>query len=140
MKSMKLTQLIAFLTFDLPLDNRYIGAKFTTTHHQLTAAYPDWTLQATRRKLSARYWFWYVLIHFATLYSLAIVVTLAFNINFNQYFLAAIVTAGVISFTIITITQYGPRFFSDFLPKVETITAEFEARQNELLKGQLQNG
>ncbi|AEV97457.1 hypothetical protein Niako_1081 [Niastella koreensis GR20-10] len=137
---MNLTQMKSFLTFDLPLETRYIGTTFTTTHHQLKVAYPGWTLRATRQKLLARYWFWNVLMHFVILYSLAVVLTLPFNTHLNQFYLAAVVTVGAISFTIITITQYGPRFFSDFLPKLETITAEFEARQNELLKGQLQIG
>jgi hypothetical protein len=137
---MKLTQLTPFLTLDLPLDTRHISTTFTTTHQQLTAMYPGWTLKASRQKLVARYWFWYVLIHFATLYSLAIAVTLPFNINLNQYYLAAIVTVGVVSFTILSITQYVPMFFSDFRPKLETITANFETRQNELLKGQQQEG
>ncbi|MBO9203368.1 MULTISPECIES: hypothetical protein [Niastella] len=140
MKSMKLTQLIPLLTFDLPLDSRYIGTTFTITHHQLTTMYPGWALQATRQKLKARYWFGYVLIHFATLYSLAIVVTLPFNTHLNQFYLAGVLTAGIICFTIITITQYAPRFFSDYLPKLETITAELESRQNELIKDQLQKG
>jgi hypothetical protein len=137
---MKLTRSIPFLTFDLPLDSRYIGTQFTTIHHQLTATHQGWTLQATRQKLAARYWFRYVLIHFAILYSLAVVITLPFNTHFNQFYLAGVLTAGIISFIIITITQYGPRFFSDFLPKLETITTELESRQNELLKGQLQKG
>lgn len=140
MKSMNLTQLKSFLTFDLPLDSRYIGTQFTTTHHQLTAAHPGWCLQATRQKLTARYWFRYVLIHFASLYSLAVAITLPFNTQLNQFYLAAVLTAGVISFTILAITNYGPIFFSDFLPKLQTMTALFETRQNELLKDQLKKG
>lgn len=132
--SMNLTQLIPFLTFDLPLDARNIGTTFTTTHQQLTAIHP------TRQKLSARYWIWHVLTHFAILYSLAVAVTLPFNTHLNQFYLAAIVTVGIISFTILSITQYGPMYFSDFLPKLETVTAEFEARENEQLKDQLKKG
>lgn len=137
MKSMNLTQVKSFLTFDLPLDSRYIDIQFTTTHHQLTTAHPGWCLPATRQKLTARYWFRYVLIHFACLYSLAVAVTLPFNTQLNQFYLAAVLTAGIISFIILTITNYGPMFFSDFVPKLQTITADFETRQNEVLKDQL---
>lgn len=140
MKSMNLTQVRSFLTFDLPLDSRYIGTQFTTTHHQLTTAHPGWCLQATRQKLTARYWFRYVLTHFASLYSFAVAVTLPFNTQLNQFYLAAVLTAGVISFSILTITNYGPMFFSDFLPKLQTMTAVFETRQNELLKEDLKKG
>jgi hypothetical protein len=137
---MNLMQVKSFLTFDLSLDNRYISEIFNITHNHFQSAYPSWSLKATYKKLAARYWFWYVLTHFATLYALAVVATLPFNTGFNQFYLAAILTVGIISFIILSITQYGPSFFSDFLPKLETITAEFENRQSELLKDQLQKG
>jgi hypothetical protein len=53
MKSVNLKHLRAFLTFDLPLDRRHIGATFNTTPNQLKAVHPEWSLQATRQKLSA---------------------------------------------------------------------------------------
>jgi hypothetical protein len=135
---MKLTHVKSFLNFDLPLDNRYITEIFSTTHTRLQTISPSWSLKATYKKIAARYWFWYVLTHFATLYALAVIVTLPFNTSFGQFYLAAVVTAGIISFIILSITQYGPSFFSDFLPKLETITFEFETCQNELLKDRLQ--
>ncbi|OQP65571.1 hypothetical protein [Niastella populi] len=71
---------------------------------------------------------------------MAVAVTLPFNTQLNQFYLAAVLTTGVISFIILAVTNYGPLFFSDFLPKLQTIAAVVETRQNELLKDDLKKG
>src|SRR6266542_3897992 len=100
MMKKELMKLKSFITFDAPLDNRYISALFSSVHQQNLASFPNWSLNATRKKMIARYWFWYVLIHFSTLFGLAVLITLTFNINFNQFYLPAIFITGCISFII----------------------------------------
>lgn len=132
-----LMQAKSFITFDLPLDNRYISAQFTSTHGQNLINHPYWSLKATRKKIIFRYWFEFVSMHFSILYGVAVIITLLFNSEDNRYFLPAIVMAGGISFFVLLLTQYWPIFYSDLLPKLDTLVNEFENRQKANLQQRL---
>lgn len=131
-----LMQAKSLITFDLPVDSHYINALFTNTHRQSILNFPYWSLKATRNKIISRYWFRYVLIHFALLYGLAIAVTLPFTSDLNKYFLPPVLIAGSISFFILLLTQYWPRFYSDLLPRLDSLVDEFENRKKEQLQQQ----
>lgn len=77
----------------------------------------------------SRYWFNYVIIHFSILYGLAALFTLVFSGQFNQYYLPSLLIAGSLSFFVMFIFQYWPVFYSNLLPKLDSLMDEYESQQ-----------
>jgi len=116
----------SFITFDFPLDSQYIGQQFSTTHDHCKASSPYWCLAASRRKVISDYWFRHVLAHFGVLYGLAVLFVLTVNQNFHYTFFVSAFAIGVISFCVLFITHYWLFYYSDFLPKLDTVIAKHE--------------
>jgi hypothetical protein len=117
----------SFIIFDSPLDSYYIRKHFITTHNRFQENSPYWSLNATRKKAIANFWFRHVLLHYAFI----IIVPLLFVIllgNKWHSLVFSIFLAGSISFVTLFAFNYWPTYFSDFLPKLDTIMAEHEKR------------
>ena len=113
----------SFLTFDLPLEPVHIGEQFTSTHSQYRRLYPDWGLQATRKKVISYYWFRQVLFHFGGVFCLAIILVVPL-ISPGKYLLVSGFFAGLTSFVTLVIFYYWPAYYSSFLPILDNIEAE----------------
>ena len=113
----------AFLTFDLPLQPVYIGKQFTSTHSQYRQLYPDWGLEATRKKVISYFWFRQVLFHFGAVFSLAIILVVPL-ISSGKYLLVSGFLAGFTSFITLVIFYYWPTYYSSFLPILDNIEVE----------------
>ena len=126
----------SFITFDFPLDSRYIGERFLTTHDHYKNNIPHWSLVATRRKVISDYWFRHVLAHFSALYGLATLFVLFANYNFEYTFLVSVFLVGLVSFCVLFVTHYWLFYYSDFLPKLDTVIArhEHESKKEEKLE------
>lgn len=59
-----LRRLASFATFDLPLNVGYNQLQLRTIHNEQTAVTPRWTIEGTRRKLIAHYWYSHVLTNY----------------------------------------------------------------------------
>jgi hypothetical protein len=129
-----LTRLQSFATFDLPLRNAYIQQAFVTTHENYCREYRGWSVNATRKKVIAKYWIERVLIHFAALYLTGLVITLPFNTNFDQFYLPTVFVVGLLSLLTSVTWIYGPSFYFDFLPKLDTIVENYQGKQLQHLK------
>ncbi len=126
----------SFITFDFPLNSQYIGKQFSTTHDHYKTTSPHWCLAATRRKVISDYWFRHVLAHFGALYGLATLFVLPVNQNFHYTFLVSAIAIGFISFFVLFVTHYWLFYYSDFLPKLDTVVAahEHESKKEEKLE------
>jgi hypothetical protein len=126
----------SFITFDFPLNSQYIGEQFLATHDHYRASNPHWCLTASRRKVISDYWFRHVLVHFGTLYGSATLFVLLVNQSFHHTFFVSAFAIGIISFCVLFITHYWLFYYSDFLPKLDTVIArhEQEARKEEKIE------
>jgi hypothetical protein len=114
----------SFVIFDSPFRMDNIRELFKRTHKSYSQEFPSWSFNSTRKKIISEFWFRQVLLHFATILSIATLVIVPFN---SLHLLTqSIFLAGITSFFILTLTNYGPTYYSDFLPKLETILEEQE--------------
>jgi hypothetical protein len=133
---MNLRQAKSLITFDLPVDTVHLNALFGNTHREHLSRFSSWSLKGTRKMIIARYWFNYVTIHFAILYGSAALFTLAFSGQFNQYYLPAFSIAGTLSFFVLFMFQYWPVFYSNLLPKLDSLMDEYESQQTASMRFQ----
>jgi hypothetical protein len=113
----------SFIIFDSPLRNDYIRELFAKTHANHQKDSPNWSLEATRKKVISEFWFRQVLIHFSVILTIGILVDMPFGENWHPL-LPPIFFVGIISFISITAFNYWPVYYSDFLPQLDTIIAE----------------
>jgi hypothetical protein len=119
-----MTRVKSFITFDSPSRLEHINELFSNIHAQNIREFPSWSLAATKKKVIAEYWFRQVLIHFGVI----LMVSVLFLLPFCQWqFIGqAAFVGGGISFVILTISNYWPTFYSNFLPKLDYIISEKE--------------
>jgi hypothetical protein len=115
----------SFLIFDAPLRNRRICELFSRIHYRYQEQFPFWSLAATRKKVIADFWFRQVLFHFGVILSVTMLVSMVFYRNWHLPLISVFV-AGFVSLLAITVFNYWPTYYSDFLPKLDTIIAEQE--------------
>ena len=125
----------SFITFDFPLQPAHIDAQFDNMHSRYQAQFPHWSLEATRKKLISDYWYSGVLLHYATVVTLATVLASPFITDWDVFPGAAIV-AFAFSFLVMLFRTYGYFYVSNFLPGLEMIVNERQTalRQEEELK------
>jgi hypothetical protein len=124
----------SFITFDFPLDRDYISEQFATTHNFYQKEIPQWSTNATRRKVIASYWFVHVLKHFAFLFGVPATIFILVLSRSDAPVLSIAFVDAIITFVVILLFHYGPNFYSNFLPKLETIKEVYEQRQLEQLE------
>ena len=116
----------SFILFDLPLQVDVISAQFAATHHSYQKQFAHWNFTATRKKLISNFWLRLVLYHYFIILGLAAVILFPFTQNWNG-FLLSIFLGGTISLFTLILFHYGPVYYSDFLPKLDTVIAEQES-------------
>jgi hypothetical protein len=116
-------QVKAFVFFESPVQMDLIDGVFNTTHNYYLKEFPNWTHAATRKKLIFEFWSRKVFVHFGILLASAVIGVFLFTTN-RHVFIQSLFVAAVISFMVITVKIYWPAYFSDFLPKLDTIIAE----------------
>jgi Membrane-bound metallopeptidase len=133
MMKKNLKQMQSFITFDLPFNTQHIGSLFTNTHYNHLTSIPNWSSSATRKKVIAKYWFEYVLIHFATLIGISVIVAIPFINSIDISFLPSLWMVATISFFVLLVINYWPSYYSNFLPKLESLVDDFEKQQTSKL-------
>ncbi len=83
MRSSNLKRLKSFFTFDLPFNAGYNRLSLHAIHKQQTLSFPSWDIESTRRKIIADYWYRHVLYHFSSLFTLALLIVLPFNLHLS---------------------------------------------------------
>ena len=116
----------SFLQFDLPLQVEVISNQFAITHESYQKQFAHWSFTATRKKLIANFWLRFVLYHYFVILGLAAVIILPFTPNWSG-FQISVVLGGGISFLTLILFHYGPVYYSEFLPKLDTVIAEQES-------------
>jgi hypothetical protein len=130
------TQAKAFVFFESPVRMDLIDGVFNKTHNHYQQEFPNWTYAATRKKLIFEFWSRKVFVHFAIMFTAAIIGVVTFTTN-KHIFLLSLFMGAVISFMVIATKIYWPAYFSDFLPKLDTVIEEkqkFRTAQLELNK------
>ncbi len=124
----------SFITFEFPLNSDYINEQFAATHLLYKKDIPQWSTNATRQKVIAHYWYLHVLSHFAFLFGLPALLFLPFSAHFNRFYLSVVFVNAVISFAVLLMFQYWPKYYTDFLPGLETAKETYERKQLEQLE------
>ncbi len=126
-------KVMSFITFEFALDRNCLSKQFAATHTAYQKDFPEWSTTATRKKVIFRYWFELVLSHFALLFGLPALLLLASN-HFDTRYLSIVFVAGILTYAVMFLFHYWPNFYSDFLPKLETIKETYERKQSEQLQ------
>lgn len=126
----------SFITFDFPLQTRYINTKFAETHQKLQLEVPEWSTVATRQQIISNYWFTYVAGHFSLLYGLPALVFFFVSGGFHDLkgYLVSTLLAGLFSFLVLYLFHYRPAFYATFLPRLETTKETYDRKQNDHLE------
>jgi len=120
-----LQQIESFITFDFPLDTEQISQFFIDTHCRYRTGNAFWSLSGTRRKVIAAFWFRDVLMHFSCIIGLAALCGSLVSTPDYMYWLVVFFT-GLFAFGVMFVLHYWPSFYSDFLPKLDSIVARHE--------------
>jgi hypothetical protein len=126
-------KVMSFITFEFALDRHSLGQQFSKTHTSQQKDIAYWSTNSTRQKIISKYWFELVLSHFVFLFSVGVILLL-FMFPGRELELPAVFVAGIITFIALLLFNYWPNFYSDFLPKLETIKETYERRQLEQLE------
>jgi hypothetical protein len=113
----------SFLCFESPLKFDLIDQVFSSTHDLCRRQFPTWSFSGTKRKVIYAFWSEKVLAHFAIILFLGILATTPVICRWNVV-VQAYSVAGLFCFLILTLKIYWPAYFSDFLPKLDTIILE----------------
>ncbi|MFY0255309.1 hypothetical protein ACDQ55_15285 [Chitinophaga sp. 30R24] len=133
MRSLNLKRWKSFFTFDLPVNYQYLYSRFRQTHERQRYVYVGWPTIATRRQLINDYWN-NALLHYLFLVALStIVVVLYSGFSSSMYFITHVMLE-VIIYLPLYFMVYRPIFTSEFLPKLETVIAEYEGRERAWLE------
>jgi hypothetical protein len=125
-------KVMSFITFEFALDQNSLSQQFASTHSAHQRDFREWSTTATRQKVIFRYWFELVLSHFASLFGLPALFLLASN-HFDTRYLSIVFVVGILTYAVMFLFHYWPNFYSDFLPKLETIKEIYERKQLEQL-------
>lgn len=126
-------KVISFITFEFASNRDCLSKQFAATHILHQRNLPEWSTTATRQKVIFRYWFELVLSHFAWVFGFPALLLLASH-NYNTRYLSIIFVAGIVTYAVMVLFHYWPNFYSDFLPKLETIKETYERKQQEQLE------
>ena len=124
-------QMIPFITFELPLKYEYIEQLFIKIHQDEEQRYSNWSTSASLKKVASYYWYYYVLLHFSFLFGSATLFNCLAAIFRNDYASLHFIVyyfGFLITFPILLITRYMPIFYSDFLPKLQTIAFTYDSK------------
>jgi hypothetical protein len=97
----------SFMTFDLPLESSYISAVFAATHAGHQKEIPQWSTNATRQEMIARYWFSNVFQHFLWMLLFPVLLTSLIYRNLSAGYLVVILLAVIFSFLVLRVGGLG---------------------------------
>ena len=116
----------SFIVFDFPLQISVISNQFASTHESYQKKFTHWNFTATRKKIISNFWFRLVLCHYFIILGFAALIIFPLTKNWNG-FLLSIFPGGMVSLFTLILFHYGPVYYSDFLPKLDTVIAEQES-------------
>jgi hypothetical protein len=126
-------KVMSFITFEFALDRHSLGQQFSKTHTSQQKDIAYWSTNSTRQKIISKYWFELVLSHFVFLFSVPVILLLLMFPG-RELALPVVFVAGITTFIALLLFNYWPNFYSDFLPKLETIKETYERKQLEQLE------
>lgn len=130
---MKFSQAVSFITLSANSDYTTIERQFTTQHALFQSRYPYWSINATKRKLTAAYWYNTVFKHYGVICLLAIMILTIINPHFlyDPLSFIAILLLSLLIFVVIAAIIYVPSFFNSYLPLLESCMENYSGRQRE---------
>lgn len=128
MSMLSFNRMKSFILFEQPFNFVYLTLHFRRTHEKHQEHFESWPIAATRRKVINDFWFW-ALFHYAALVTICGVIFMAVLVSFSFSYLLTVLVVGILLYLPLYVLLYRPAFTSDFLPKLETVIAEFEGNQ-----------
>lgn len=114
----------SFISFEIPLQFELLNSRFLHAHNIYQKEFASWNFAGTRKRLIVDFWF-KVLLHFSAIFVLALAATLPFIENSNLVLLPAVI-ASIFSFSIFTFFNYWPLYYTEFLPRLDSVIDENE--------------
>lgn len=127
-----LQRLASFATFDLPLNAGYNQLLLRSIQKHEAKRIHNWSIEGTRRKLIAYYWYRNVLYHFLGLLVIALIIIFPFNLDVNLFHMSVLCISGGIAFVGVYLCVYLPFFSSAFLPQLESLIANYKKTEVEM--------
>jgi hypothetical protein len=124
----------SFIAFDSPIDRNQLSQQFVATHLRHQKIIPQWSINATRQKAIATYWFVDVSRHFAFMFGFPVLLVLLTSSHFEPVYFPVVFIVGIYSFAVLLLFIYWPNFSGNFLPHLETIKESYERKQLEQLE------
>lgn len=131
MQSTNLKRLTSFFAFEPPVNYKHLYTRFCQTHEGQRNVYSSWPKEATRRRIISDYWSDTVLHYLLLVILSAVVVFLEpFTDGFSigMYVRMLVILAGLV-YVPLYFSVYRPTFNLEFLPRLETVIAEYEKRE-----------
>jgi hypothetical protein len=136
MRSMNLKRLTSFFAFELPVNYKHLFTRFCRTHEGQRNVYSSWPAEATRRQLINDYWSDTVL-HYLLLVTLSALIVFLMpstdGFSVGMYIRMYVIIASLV-YVPLYFTVYRPTFNLEFLPRLETVIAEYEDRERAWLE------
>ncbi|WP_276500976.1 hypothetical protein [Terrimonas pollutisoli] len=117
---------------DLPFPQPLLSKIFQQQHERYLEVFPEWSLLATRRKLTASYWMKIFVNHFIFLLISGSLIVLL--INNEQPVLPSLIPASLIVFLSLFLTMYWPHYQLEFLPHLDNCMESFRTKKLEGLQ------
>lgn len=131
-----LKRINAFAAFGWQLNYDNLRQEFIQSHNRWQEQYPAWNTKATRHKVVSTYWRKKVPLHFLFLFGSALLVNFFIHPShvLDTQEISMIALTAAFAFFTVYHTHYRPLFKADFLPKLETVIAEYEEEQLQRLE------
>ena len=130
---MKFSKAISFITLSDNSDYAAIEDQFTSQHEHFQSSYPYWSINATKRKLTAAYWYNTVFKHYGGICLLAMAAIAIINHHFlyDPVLILVALMLATFTFFVIAAAIYVPSFFNSYLPLLESCMENYSGRQRE---------
>jgi len=105
---------------DIPFSQPSLQDQFQKLHERFVTAFPGWSIQSTRRKIIANYWFEVILNHYFKLLVLGSILVLLFSKLPIAVLITGLASAGLLLFFALFFSLYLPLYHIEFLPHLDT--------------------
>jgi hypothetical protein len=116
---------------DLPFYQPSLQDQFQKQHERFVAAFPGWSIQSTRRKIIANYWFEIILNNYFKLLVPGSILVLLFSKIPIAILVSGLASGGLLLFFALFFSLYLPFYHIEFLPRLDTCVEVYKGSQLE---------
>ena len=115
----------------LPSSQPSLQDQFQKQHERFVTAFPGWSIQSTRRKIIANYWFEIILHNYFKLLVPGSILVLLFSKLPIAILVSGLASGGLLVFLALFFSLYFPLYHIEFLPHLDTCVEVYKGSQLE---------